>query len=188
MFGPIRALSLGALLLATPLVACAPATQNSTVSPYAVGSQGSVTYGTIVGMRPVQVSGTRSGIGTVGGAVGGGVLGSTIGGDWRARAVGGVAGALLGGVAGTLIEEGATGGQATEFVIRVDNGPDQAVIQTNEANLQVGERVALTYTDRVRIARAVNAPPVGAGSYTQEPYRGAPYAPVRGAPYNPPYK
>jgi len=149
------------LMLVGSLAACGPANQNSTVSTYAVGTQGVVRYGTIVGMRPVQVAGTRTGLGTTAGAVGGGVIGSTIGGDWRARAVGSVAGALLGGVAGTVIEEGATSGQAVEFIIRADGGPDQAVIQTNEQGLQVGERVALSYTDRVRIARAANAPPVG---------------------------
>ena len=53
---------------------------------------------------------------------------------------------------------------ALEFIIRGDQGgSDQAVIQTNEQGLRVGERVALSYTDRVRITRAVNAPPV---SYT----------------------
>lgn len=148
-------------LLPGALLACGPANQNSTVSTYAVGTQGSVRYGTVVGMRPVQVAGTRSGVGTAAGAVGGGLIGGTIGGDWRARTVGGVAGALLGGVAGTVVEEGVTGGQAVEFIIRGDEGgPDQAVIQTNEQGLRVGERVALSYTDRVRIARAVNAPPV----------------------------
>ncbi len=152
------------LLLPAALLACGPANQNSTVSTYAVGTQGSVRYGTVVGMRPVQVAGTRSGVGTTAGAVGGGLIGSTIGGDWRARTVAGVAGALIGGVAGTVVEEGVTGGQAMEFIIRGDEGgPDQAVIQTNEQGLRVGERVALSYTDRVRIARAVNAPPV---SYT----------------------
>ncbi|MES2711446.1 MAG: glycine zipper 2TM domain-containing protein [Pseudomonadota bacterium] len=148
-------------LLPVALLACGPANQNSTVSTYAVGTQGSVRYGTVVGMRPVQVAGTRSGVGTAAGAVSGGLIGGTIGGDWRARTVGGVAGALLGGVAGTVVEEGVTSGQAVEFIIRSDDGaPDQAVIQTNEQGLRVGERVALSYTDRVRIARAVNAPPV----------------------------
>ena len=77
-------------LLPGALLACGPANQNSTVSTYAVGTQGSVRYGTVVGMRPVQVAGTRSGVGTAAGAVGGGLIGGTIGGDWRARTVGGV--------------------------------------------------------------------------------------------------
>lgn len=169
------------VLALAPLAACAPTGQNSTVAAYSVGQAGAVQYGTIVGMRPVQVTGSRSGLGTAGGAVGGALIGSTIGGDWRARTVGGVAGALLGGLAGTAVEEGVTGGQAVEFIVRTDNGPDQAIIQSNEGNLQVGDRVALTYTDRVRIIRATDAPLVGAydgrpGTYggVQPGYRGEP--------------
>ncbi|MDB5382160.1 MAG: hypothetical protein JWO26_1792 [Rhodospirillales bacterium] len=149
------------VLMLGGLAACGPANQNSTVSAYAVGAQGAVRYGTVVGMRPVQVAGMRSGLGTTAGALGGGVIGSTVGGDWRARTVASVAGALIGGVAGTLVEEGATGGQAMEFIIRSDEGEDLAVIQSNEQGLQVGERVALSYTDRVRIMRSASAAPVG---------------------------
>lgn len=145
------------------LVACAPA-GNSTVSRGALGSSGYVSAGTIVGMRPVQVQGTRSGVGVGAGAVAGGLVGSTIGGDWRARTVGGVIGALAGGLAGGAIEEGVTSGNAMEFIIRDDNGQMRSVIQTNELNLAVGERVIMTQTDRVRLSRAGTAAPVNYGA------------------------
>jgi len=148
--------------LAGGVVACAPQ-GNSTVSRGALGSSGYVSSGTIVGMRPVQVQGTRSGVGAAGGAVAGGLIGSTIGGDWRARTVGGVIGALAGGLAGGAIEEGVTSGNAMEFIIRDDNGQTRSVIQTNELNLGVGERVLMTQTDRVRLSRAGGAAPVGYG-------------------------
>ncbi|MCA3366454.1 MAG: glycine zipper 2TM domain-containing protein, partial [Roseomonas sp.] len=114
-----------------------------------------VERGTIIAMRPVAVSGTRSGLGPAAGAVGGGFLGSTIGGDWRARTVGGVVGALAGGVAGAAIEESATRGEAMEFIIRRDVGGERVVTQTNELGLQVGERVMVTETDRARLSREV---------------------------------
>jgi outer membrane lipoprotein SlyB len=149
------------LALGAGLVACAPAT-NTTVDRGALGSSGYVSEGTIVGMRPVAVSGTRTGIGAGAGAVGGGLIGSTIGGDWRARTVGGVVGALAGGLAGAAIEEGATRGNAMEFIIRDDTGQTRSVIQTNELGLTVGERVLITQGDRVRLSRmGVGAPPVG---------------------------
>lgn len=158
-----RLLPLSVLLLAGSLTACAPANQNSTVSAYAVGAQGYVTYGTIVGMRPVQVTGTRSGLGVGAGAIAGGLLGSTVGRGWQANTVGGVAGALIGGLAGAAIEEGATSGQAVEFTIQEDGGQPIAVVQTNELALQVGERVAISRTDRVRLSRAAVPPPAGGG-------------------------
>ncbi|MCA3322075.1 MAG: glycine zipper 2TM domain-containing protein [Roseomonas sp.] len=136
------------------MAACAPQT-NSTVDRNALGIQGTVERGTIIAMRPVAVSGTRSGLGPAAGAVGGGFLGSTIGGDWRARTVGGVVGALAGGVAGAAIEESATRGEAMEFIIRRDVGGERVVTQTNELGLQVGERVMVTETDRARLSREV---------------------------------
>jgi outer membrane lipoprotein SlyB len=157
--GPIVAI----LALGAGLTACAPAS-NTTVDRYALGSSGYVSYGTIVGMRPVSVSGTRSGIGAGTGAVAGGLVGSTIGGDWRARTVGGVIGAVAGGIAGAAIEEGVTRGDAMEFIIRDDSGQTRSVIQTNELGLTVGERVVMTQTDRVRLSRAGGAAPVGYGA------------------------
>lgn len=160
------------LALGAGLTACAPAT-NTTVDRYALGTSGYVSYGTIVGMRPVAVQGTRSGLGAGTGAVAGGVLGSTIGGDWRARTVGGVVGALAGGLAGAAIEEGVTRGDAVEFIIRDDSGQTRSVIQTNELGLTVGERVTITQTDRVRLSRAGG----GAAGYGAAPgtrYGGGP--------------
>lgn len=151
------------IALGVGLAACAPAT-NTTVDRHALGMAGYVSTGTIVGMRPVAVQGTRSGVGGATGAVAGGVIGSTIGGDWRARAVGGVVGALAGGLAGAAVEEGVTRGNAVEFIVRGDDGSTRAIVQTNELGLQVGERVVMTQTDRVRLSRAGGAAPVGYGA------------------------
>ena len=82
----------------------------------------------------------------------------------KAATVGGVAGALIGGVAGAAVEEGVTAGSAIEFVVRTDEGRDITVVQTNEAGLQVGERVSIIRGDRTRLARAAGAP-VTRGAY-----------------------
>jgi outer membrane lipoprotein SlyB len=154
--------ALAVLALGGGLVACAPTGTNTTVDRAALGTTGFVSEGTIVGMRPVAVSGSRTGIGAGAGAVGGGLIGSTIGGDWRARTVGGVVGALAGGLAGAAIEEGVTRGNAMEFIIRDDSGRTRSVIQTNEEGLTVGERVLITQGDRVRLSRmGAGGPPVG---------------------------
>jgi len=150
---------LSVVLLACGLAACAPATSNTSVERQALGVQGTVYRGTIIAMRPVAVTGTRSGVGAAAGAVSGGFLGNTVGGDWRARTVGGVVGALAGGVVGGAIEEGATRGEAMEFIIRADSGGERVITQTNELGLQVGERVMVTETDRARISRDVSGTP-----------------------------
>ena len=72
-----------------------------------------------------------------------------------------VVGALAGGLAGGAIEQGATSGEAMEFIIRPDSGGERVITQTNELGLQVGERVMVTETDRARLSREVpgTAPP-----------------------------
>uniref|UniRef100_UPI0022EAA351 glycine zipper 2TM domain-containing protein n=1 Tax=Falsiroseomonas oryzae TaxID=2766473 RepID=UPI0022EAA351 len=114
---------LAALALLAGVPACAPANTGSTVSPYALGGAASVSFGTIVGTRPVQVAGTGT-AGALGGAVAGGVAGSFIGGDWRSNALAGLGGAILGGLAGSAIERGVTQGTAIEFIVREDRGGD----------------------------------------------------------------
>jgi outer membrane lipoprotein SlyB len=153
------------LLLVTGLTACAPTNTNTTYTAGGIGVAAQVRYGTIIAMRGVQIAGSQSGVGAATGAVAGGVLGSTIGGDWRARTAAGVGGALLGGLAGNAIEGGVTQGQAVEFTIRPDGGgPDFTVVQTNELGFQPGERVAVSFGDRVRLARgAPPAPPMSTG-------------------------
>ncbi|WP_372621511.1 glycine zipper 2TM domain-containing protein [Falsiroseomonas sp.] len=152
---------MAALALVATVPACAPANTGSTVSARGLGGAASVSYGTIVGSRPVQVQGGGTGIGTVGGAVAGGLAGSFIGGDWRSNALAGLGGALLGGIAGSAVDRGVTSGTAIEFVVREDRGGDIAVVQTNEEALQVGDRVVITRGDRVRLSRAAGAPPPG---------------------------
>ncbi|MBW8270322.1 glycine zipper 2TM domain-containing protein [Caldovatus sp. SYSU G05006] len=111
-------------------------------------------------MRPIQIAGTRSGIGAAVGAGAGGLVGSTIGQGWRERTLAGVGGALIGGLAGAAIEEGTTGGTGFEFIIQEDGRSTPITVnQTNEEGLRPGERVLITRTDRVRISRAVGAPP-----------------------------
>ena len=155
---------LAALALVAVVPACAPANTGSTVSSRALGGAASVSFGTIVGSRPVTVQGGGTGVGTLGGAALGGVAGSAIGGGWRSNALGAIGGALVGGMAGTAIERGVSSGSAIEFVVREDRGGDIAVVQTNEEGLQVGDRVAISRSDRVRLARlGSGAPPPPAG-------------------------
>ncbi|HWL82987.1 MAG TPA: glycine zipper 2TM domain-containing protein [Roseomonas sp.] len=168
--GRLGRVALSVLLLSGTVAACAPQQTGTSYSPAALGRTASVSYGTIIGTRPVEIQGSGSGVGTAAGAVAGGVAGSFIGGDWRSNALAGLGGAVLGGLAGNAIGRGTTGGQAVEFFIREDQGGDISVVQTNEEGLQAGDRVAISRGDRTRITRAAGGPPSGA------------YAPPAGAP------
>jgi outer membrane lipoprotein SlyB len=89
----------------------------------------------------------------------GGLVGSTIGGDWRAQMLAGVGGALIGGAVGSAAERNLSSGTAVAFVVQEDRGSAFEVVQTNEDSLAIGERVMISRGDRVRLARATNAPP-----------------------------
>ncbi|HEY8612854.1 MAG TPA: glycine zipper 2TM domain-containing protein [Roseomonas sp.] len=176
---PILRAGLAAVLLVGGLAACAPQNTGGTYSTATIGRSASVSYGTIVGTRPVMVRGDGGGIGTAAGAVAGGVAGSFIGGDVRSNVLGGLGGALIGGLAGNAIGTGVSSGQAVEFTVREDTGGDFQVVQTNEEGLQAGDRVVISRGDRTRLSRAAGGPP--APVYPQRGY-GAPmgYAPNPG--------
>jgi len=169
-----------ALALLALVPACAPTNTGNTFSRGAMGVPATVSYGTIVGARPVSVQGSSGGVGTVAGAVAGGVAGSFIGGDWRSNALAGIGGAILGGMAGNAIDRGVSQGQAVEFFVRPDHGgQDIAVVQTNEEQLQVGDRVVIASGDRTRLSRAGGGAPATYGSpvgYGAQPNYGAPPA------------
>lgn len=142
------------------LSACAPQRTNTTYTSEDIGRTAEVTFGTIVAERPVTVQADNSGVGTLGGAGLGGVAGSFIGGsDVRGNILGAVGGAILGGIAGNVAENQLGRGNAVEFVIRQDDGQTVSVVQSNELQLAINERVAVTRGVRTRLARLPTPPP-----------------------------
>lgn len=105
----------------------------------------SVTYGTIVAIRPVQIQAdSRAGglLGSGGGAIIGGLLGNQVGGG-SGRQLATVAGALGGAVAGTAAEDATNRVDALEMEIRRDDGTDVVVVQRADRQFQAGQRVRL---------------------------------------------
>jgi outer membrane lipoprotein SlyB len=110
--------------------------------------------GTVISLRPVQISGTESGLGAGAGAVAGGAAGSYAGGnDVRTNIIGAVGGAIVGGAIGAATEKALTEAGAVEFIIQQDNGQTIALVQVNDQNLQAEDRVLILRSDTVRIIR-----------------------------------
>jgi outer membrane lipoprotein SlyB len=99
-----------------------------------------VNYGTVQSVRAVQIEGTKSGVGAVGGGVTGGVLGSMVGGG-RGQVLGAVVGALGGAAAGAMLEEGVTKKNALEITVELDTGEILSVVQEADMEFYAGERV-----------------------------------------------
>jgi len=102
-----------------------------------------VKMGVVEGVRPVNLEGTKSGVGTVAGGAIGGIAGSNVGGG-KGAAVGAVLGAVAGGVAGSAVEEAATRKPGIEIVVRLDSGRTIAVVQEDKGeSFAPGDRVRL---------------------------------------------
>lgn len=180
-----RGLALAACgVMALSLAACEQTNTGKTYSQRQLGNTASVETGTIVSAREVNVEGSNTGVGTVVGAGAGAVAGSALGKKTRTNILGAIGGAVLGGVIGHGVEDMATRGKATEFVVQRADGSTFAVVQTNEENLQAGERVQIVSGDKTRLARDT-------GNYNPPPQRSASaggggggnqYPPSSGAP------
>ncbi len=101
-----------------------------------------VRLGVVESVRPVQIEGTRSGIGPAAGAVVGGVAGSTIGGG-RGSTVAAVIGAVAGGVAGQAVEEGTTRKNGVEVTVKLNSGALVAIVQEADETFRAGDRVRI---------------------------------------------
>lgn len=107
-----------------------------------------VRLGTIEYLRPVQIEGTKSPVGSVAGAAVGGIGGSSVGGG-KGSYVMAVIGAVAGGLLGAAAEEGLTRTQGVEITVREDDGALRAYVQEVEPNqvFKVGQRVRIMTVD-----------------------------------------
>jgi len=120
-----------------------------------VGVPAEAVNGTVVSVRQVRIEGTKSGVGTAGGAVAGGALGSTIGGGRAENIAAGIGGAILGGLIGAAAEEGVTRQTGMEYTIQLERGDTIVVVQGDDQPVALaGQPVRVLYGDRVRIQPA----------------------------------
>ena len=146
--------ALGALLAVLVLGGCAAGMGGRDYSRDEARRTMVVQFGTVLGVRGVNLEGTKTPIGTVAGAAVGGVAGSTIG-SGKGSAVGAVLGAVVGGMTGAAVEEGATRQVGVEVTVRLDDGQTLAVVQADQGEgFRVGDRVRLLRDAGVtRVAR-----------------------------------
>ena len=112
-----------------------------------------VQLGYVESVRQVMIEGTKSGVGTVGGAALGGLAGSTIG-QGRGQVAGAIGGAVVGGLVGSAIEENATRQPGLEITVRLDSGRMVSVTQAADQPFYRGDRVRVltSYDGTARVA------------------------------------
>ena len=96
--------------------------------------------GVVQSARPVAVQ-NEGKLGTVLGAAAGGIGGAQIGGGTGTHIIGGVAGAAIGALAGRGAEKAITKQDGMEYVVRMENGQLQTIVQGAKPPIMVGQKV-----------------------------------------------
>jgi outer membrane lipoprotein SlyB len=152
MFGKWMLSLLLPLALATGLGGCnesSGSVQPGVVNTAAAGGYRGET-GRVVSIREVPLRSRNSGVsdGTlIGGGVGmagGAAIGAATTHSVGGAVVGGLLGAVAGGVAGTAIDQNSTR-RGIEVTVQKDNGQQVTVAQTDDGDVQMGDRVAIVY-------------------------------------------
>ena len=130
------------LLTTTGLAGCASDLSGESYSRSEARTVQQVEYGVIEQLRPINIEGTKTPIGSGAGAIVGGIAGSSIGGDKTSKVMV-VIGAVAGGMAGAAIEEGVTRTHGVEITVKLNSGRAIAIVQGLSPNerFAVGERV-----------------------------------------------
>jgi outer membrane lipoprotein SlyB len=135
-----------AVVATASLAGCAARESASVYGRNETGREQTVRFGTVESVRAVQIQGSRTPVGTVGGGVVGGIAGSSVG-HGKTGAIGTVIGGIAGGVAGSAIEEGVTKKNGVEVTVKLDNGDLRAIVQeVDDAVFKPGQRVRLVST------------------------------------------
>ena len=123
---------------------CASSLSGSTYSRDQARQVQTVREGTVVDVRPVNIEGTKSGVGAISGGVLGGAVGQTIGGGTGRILATGV-GAVGGAIAGSVVEEGVTRQEGLEITVELDSGETIAIVQAADEYFGIGDRVKLLH-------------------------------------------
>jgi outer membrane lipoprotein SlyB len=129
-----------ALAFMSLVAACTTPSSGKVYSRSDARTAWSVTEGRVADVKPVQIEGERSVLGTAGGGYVGYELGR-VAGDGRGRDLAGAVGAVAGAVAGQAAEEHITRQDAFQITVDLDRGETVAIVQAADVSFAPGERV-----------------------------------------------
>jgi outer membrane lipoprotein SlyB len=144
---PVRPVLAGVgLAWALALSACST-TSPDVIKPGDAQRLSQVSDAVVLGVRPVTVEGSQSGIGAAAGAVVGGIGGSMASSHNPTSAAVGVVGAVVGGVVGNAAERFGTRESALEILLQLPHGERRAIVQAaGSETFQPGDAVILVTT------------------------------------------
>lgn len=125
-------------------IGCSTRRSGSVYSAKSLGTVGRADKGVVVNVRLVNVEGTKQ-TGTMLGGVTGAAVGYDLGkksGD-ATKILGSAAGAIVGGVVGGGTEELITRTTAYEYIVEMDSGHMETIVQKDDEPIHHGDRVLL---------------------------------------------
>lgn len=128
------------VLFSTFLLGCPSQQTGTSYTRDQVRKSQTIQTGTVLRVDPVQIEGTKSGVGTVSGGAVGGAVGSSIG-RGSGSCIAGAIGAVAGGLAGSAVEEAATKRDGLQITVELKGGRTIAVVQEADVVFQPGDQV-----------------------------------------------
>lgn len=129
-----------ALVILSLLCACATPSSGQIYSRNEARTAWTVVQGRVSDVKPVQIEGNKSVLGTAGGGYVGYELGRTLG-SGQGRDLAGAVGAVAGAATGQVVEERVTRQNGLQITIDLDRGESIAVVQAADVAFAPGERV-----------------------------------------------
>lgn len=140
--------SIGLLIIAALFFSGCGSSGYSTYPRTSVGTSQSVSKGTVLDVRNINVEGKSSHVGYSSGAILGGAVGQTAG-SGTGRILASAGGAVVGGIVGTQVEKAMTAQIAQEVTIELDDGSLIVVVQKNNGpDFIEGDRVEVLESRR----------------------------------------
>lgn len=129
---------------------CAQNVSPNTYEASQIGRANKVVSGVVISKRAVNID-ANSGAGGLAGVTAGAAAGSAIGGSPAANVVGAVGGAVIAGILGNAIDKSINHHQGFEYIIKLKNNSTISVVQTQEMQFAVNQRVLVVYGEMTRI-------------------------------------
>lgn len=101
-----------------------------------------VETGVVVQVTQVQIEGTKTPIGALGGAAIGSIAGSSVG-KGKGSDIAAIVGGMVGWLVGSAVEEGTTRKNALEITVKLDSGTVISVVQEADVPFTTGDRIRL---------------------------------------------
>jgi outer membrane lipoprotein SlyB len=149
-------------LLAMPLGGCVRHSSQDTYEEGDVGKAVSVTYGTVLAVRDIQISGKATAAGAAAGGVAGAAAGTAYPGSGTGNTIATIGGAVAGAILGSALEQSIRDRPGKEYTIALETGTTMTVAQEvgeGDVPIAVGERVIVQARDGYqRVLPATNLP------------------------------